>query len=115
MFGRATIVTLFFGLLNWPATLPAASTAPPAKVGVLAAFPLGSRVVCAVVRRPRGSSTLTRFTAWKARAKIVLAESHILCADETNSGLALFPSGLTSPASIAPSTPHLPIQSPLRC
>ncbi len=93
MFGRVTILTLSFGLLSWSATSPAATTASPAKVRVLAAFPIGSTAECAVEGRPRGSSTLTRFTAWKARAKIVLAESHIPCADETDSGLASFQVG----------------------
>ena len=78
-------------------------------------FRTDSSVPCPVSVRLSGSSKLVRFTAWKARPKIVLSETNHQFFDETDLGLVLLPTELTSPSLVAPTSPRLPTQSPLRC
>ena len=112
---RATILTLFFGLLSSPSSFSAKSIASPAKDRVLTTFWIHSSAITQVAVALPDSSTITRFTAWKARPKIVLAETNHQFSDETDLGPVLVPSSLASPSSIAPSahSPSRPVAASL--
>jgi hypothetical protein len=112
---RAAILGVLFGLQGSSSIFFNAPAASPAKDGVFAASQPDSPVICPVVFKLPCSSTLARFTPWKARPKIVLVEANHQFSEETDLGPALLPRGLCSPVSIAPSTPRLPTLSPLRC
>ena len=61
------------------------------------------------------SSTFTRFTAWKARPKIVLGETDQRLPEEADLGPVLCPTRLNLPTSTAVATSRQPSLPPLRC
>ncbi len=61
------------------------------------------------------SEALSRFTAWKARPKIVLAESDRQVVEETDLGPAPVPIGLISCTAMVLTFSRLSTPTPLRC
>jgi hypothetical protein len=111
---RAAVLAIAVSVLSppfAPATVTSAST--PQGRG-FAIFELNSLIVRPVFGLPR-SSALTRFTPWKARPKIVLAEADQSLSEETDLGPVLVPHGVSSPVSTAKTTPRQPSFPPLRC
>jgi hypothetical protein len=116
MFGiRAALLALCFGFLSSTSSLFAQSGGSQAKDCVFAAVrvnsPTGGTVGLVLPR----SSTLARFSPWKARPKIVLAEAYQAFREETDLGPAVLPSGLGSPSAMAVTLSRTPTPSPLRC
>jgi hypothetical protein len=136
---RAAFLAIFFGLPSWPSALFTQSDESPVKPCIFATVRIDSSIAGAIgfsrqafaqaaqrelvdssiagaigFSLPR-SSTFTRFSPWKARPKIVLAEAYDNFREETDLGPAVLPSGLGMPSSIAVTTPRVPTPSPLRC
>ncbi len=112
---RAAILALSFGLLSSPAKFHTAPSATSTSDSVRAVFRNDSSFACQIaVGLPR-SSEMARFSPWKARPKIVLAEANQQFSEEADLGPVILPQGLGSPSSVAPNMPTLRPVSPLRC
>jgi hypothetical protein len=116
MFGiRAALMALCFALLSSTSALFARSGESPAKDCVFAAVRVNSPTAGTVGFGLSRSSTLARFSPWKARPKIVLVEAYEAYREETDLGPAVVPNGVSSLSSIAIIAPRVPTASPLRC
>jgi hypothetical protein len=113
---RAALVAIALCVLNQPLAPRSVTDSSPSRDRSNATtFRLNS-----VTLRPVGfglarSSSWTRFTAWKARPKIVLGESDQRLPEETDLGPVLSPARLNLPDSTAVATPRRPSPPPLRC
>ena len=85
---RAAIFALLLGLLSSHSIFFRSSTTSPAKDGVFAVFRLDSSLVRPVVVGLLNSSTVSRFSPWKARPKIVLMEADHQFLEESDLGPA---------------------------
>ena len=112
---RAALLAIALGVLGQPLASASVTDIPPSKDRSIATFWLSSVTVRPVGLRLARSSTLTRFTAWKARPKIVLGESDQRLAEETDLGPVLCPARLNLPDSTAVATSRRPSLPPLRC
>ncbi len=75
----------------------------------------GGFVVCRLLSRASHSERLSRFTAWKARPKMVLAESDRQVVDESDLGPAPVASGLIFSTPTVLTFSRLSTPTPLRC
>jgi hypothetical protein len=112
---RAVILAIVFGFLSSALAFSARYGQFRGGEAHCAAYQVDSSAACPVAFGLPRSSSLARFIPWKARPKIVLAETDQQFADDVDFGPALAPNGHNSPVSIAASTPRFLTLSPLRC
>jgi len=112
---RSAMVLLALSLLISPTAFCGSPGESPGKARVITSCNLDRSGGGLVVLRLPHSAALSRFTAWKARPKIVLGETHSPFADESDLGPLPLPRGHISPGSIDTSTSRLPVPCPLRC
>ena len=112
---RAAILALIVGFLSSLSALSGRLDDSPANQAVFAAVESNSSIVPTVGIKFPHSSTLARFSPWKARPNIVLAEANNEFHEESDFGPAVVPDQLSSPSSVALTTPRVPTLSPLRC
>lgn len=106
---------LFVAFLTFPSALSSRSEPSPTKPAVSAAIRFESPIAWSVRFELARASTLARFSPWKARPKIVLAEADHDVRAESDMGPAVVPSGRGSASLIVLHTSRVPALSPLRC
>jgi hypothetical protein len=112
---RAVISAAAFCVMSSPFVPDALNSCSPRASHASAIFQFNSGIARPMSVGLPQSSTLTRFTPWKARPKIVLGESDQRLYDETDLGPALMPVGLSSSVPTTTTTLRRPSLPPLRC
>jgi hypothetical protein len=112
---RSAMLVLALNLLISPAALCGSSGESPGKDRFITSCHFDRSAAGLVVLRLPHSTTVCRFTPWKARPKIVLGATDSQFAEEDDLGPVPLPRGHISPGSIDSTTFRLPAPCPLRC